>query len=258
MATLDQLQEVVRTRIELNKIDNGWDVELSKWLAMIDEYKRFRGITPDQNDVDSATRFLLIDLPNLGIIQDIRQRMMLTLWRGRRNLTGKLVHYTGGGAAIPCALMGLFIATVLMIIGAGIWFATISNTADAPAVFMSKGEVAPLVFSAMLGAIAGQFLRVAELGALRVYHPLLVAMNGLLKPLAMLILAIGVFAIFKIGIVKFGSIDFTKTDDITKYAIWVVGLLSGFSERFAPDVVRRAEGAIEPRAKQEKDVQTPR
>lgn len=244
--TLDGLQEAVRARIEAGALANGWDVELSKWLAIIARYKT-RGITPDQNDLGSSLRFLQSQNPDLGIVQDLRQRMMLHFWAADRGPTGCLVRLTGGGHPIPCVLIGLVAA---FLITALIWFAFPLLWDDQPSRFMKKSEVIPLLCSAMFGAIAGQFARINQFGTLRAYHPLLVALNGFLKPLTTLILALALFAVIKTGIITVKSFDFSaaKPDEATLYAIWLIGFLAGFSERFAPDVVRRAEDAIAPPA----------
>src|SRR5437899_944591 len=114
MSSLDDLQETIRKRIDKNEFRDGWDIELSKWLALI-EYYRLHGIQPQTSDLDSANRFLsdTNKKPDLGIIQDIRQRMMLFFWSNRRNFTSVIVWLTGGGQAIPCVILGLLVAVLL-------------------------------------------------------------------------------------------------------------------------------------------------
>jgi hypothetical protein len=247
--TLKDLLEVVIVRIEHGRFADGWDIEMSKWLAMLEDWQKC-GASPDPRQLETARRLLDTHWPNLGILQDLRQRMTLDLWLIRNNLTGKLVRWTGGGRAIPCALFGLFAAILLTSIGAVVWFGWLAaKAAPEGMVFFRQDEIAPVIFSAMLGAIAGQFLRINEFGQLRAYHPLLVMLNSLLKPLTTIILAIAVVALLKIGLVKIGSIDFAKGDDLGKYALWFVGFLCGFSERLAPDLIRRAEDAAAPPTK---------
>jgi hypothetical protein len=86
--------------------------------------------------------------------------------------------------------------------------------------------------------------------------------TALLKPLIGVILSLFIFATLVSGLVKFGFLDdkaFTdlladpksRVPDKTLYTLWVIGFISGFSERFAWDFVNRAQSTLNGSAKTE-------
>jgi hypothetical protein len=83
-------------------------------------------------------------------------------------------------------------------------------------------------------------------GLISVFDPFLVFLTAFLKPLLASVFAIVIFSIFKSGLITLPGISLIDSDEKTRYIIWIMGFLSGFSERFAGDIIARAEASFAP------------
>jgi hypothetical protein len=135
--------------------------------------------------------------------------------------------------------------------------------------FMNGEALAVITSAAIIGGVVSILSRLGQFSQMRGLDPIAVFLTVLLKPLIGVTLSIFILAALAGQVVGFGFLPqdplglgttaapsaapgaATATTTVavattlavkTKYILWVIGFLSGFSERFAWDFVQRTEG----------------
>ena len=129
---------------------------------------------------------------------------------------------------------------------------------DTVAIFMSFRDVMTLTSSAFLGSVASIVASMTkQSGVPEAYDAGRIFTNAFLKPLIAMIFAIAVFSTLKAGLVTIPGFDHINSsavagsnapgnDEKYMFTLWVIGFLSGFSERFAPKIFEQVGVDKEP------------
>jgi hypothetical protein len=104
------------------------------------------------------------------------------------------------------------------------------------------GSIGHALQAAFLGGGVSILARLREFSCVKIrgFDPFLLFLNGLFNPLVGMIFATFVYAALTSGVLEGGIIEKLTTAQ----GLWVIGFLTGFSERFTSDVIARAENAL--------------
>ena len=100
-----------------------------------------------------------------------------------------------------------------------------------------------LIFSSFLGSIVSILTRIRDFINVSSYSALQLYVSVLSKPFVAAAFALFAYAVMKAGLVAF--VDVNLDGPTGPYVVWIIGFLSGFSERFAQDFITAAEGRLE-------------
>jgi len=99
-----------------------------------------------------------------------------------------------------------------------------------------------LLCSSFLGSVVSVITRIGVIEA-SCYRPLRIFIGVLFRPLISLAFALFIYAILQTGMVSFLGLSFKGGKGIA--ALWAVGFLAGYSERFAKDFISETETKME-------------
>ena len=111
-----------------------------------------------------------------------------------------------------------------------------------------REDVFALLMSAFLGSLASIVVSLAatpEATGPQLYDPASVFIRSFFKPLVAMIFALAVFSVLKTGLVSISGLNVSQGGEIQFHILWVIGFLSGFSERFAPRIFGQVSGGQE-------------
>jgi hypothetical protein len=217
------------------------------------------------------------DKPQLILARDELLRVQLDVFKQSGIITKWLATISSGSATlmtVSALLVSLFVwFMILFTIRAlitlneitfkfiGITIGPFSIRDIVSMIFFMNGDVLVVITSAaFIGGVVSILSRLGQFSQIRGLDPIAVFLTVLLKPLIGVILSIFILAVLAGQIINFGFLPpdplalamettpektgvVTTTIAIkTKYILWVIGFLSGFSERFAWDFVQRTEG----------------
>jgi hypothetical protein len=197
--------------------------------------------------------------PDKGLIDELISNVRGVDSEAQRGFQGVVLRFVGG-SPLWAALLGAalsVVATTYLLFGLAVLLSSYSR-AEVP---IDPLVFAFMAFGAMGGAITSVLTRLDDFAAMGRAKIELVFLNALVKPIVAVFLAITVVALFSSDAVniagfdiKVADIDPKNSEYLKQLAIfWSVGFLSGFSERFARDVVGRVDPAGEaPQPKPEK------
>ena len=100
------------------------------------------------------------------------------------------------------------------------------------------GHIIILVASAFLGSVVSIVTRIGNL-AQASYRPLSIYISVLFRPLISIAFAFFIFAVLQTGMVSFLGLSLEGGQGVA--TLWVVGFLSGYSERFSKDFISETE-----------------
>jgi hypothetical protein len=121
--------------------------------------------------------------------------------------------------------------------------------------FMNGGALAVISSAAFLGGMISIATRLKEFSRVRDLDPVAMFWTAMLKPLIGVVLSWFLLAALAGDVVSFSVLGTNplgldpdnatpEVPDKVMYLLWVVGFLTGFSERFAWDFVDRAQGIV--------------
>ena len=108
-----------------------------------------------------------------------------------------------------------------------------------------RRDVFALLMSAFLGSLASIVVSLTaktDTPTVQLYDPATVFIRAFFKPLVAMIFALAVFSVLKAGLVAISGLNVSRGGDIQFHSLWVIGFLSGFSERFAPRIFGQVSG----------------
>jgi hypothetical protein len=229
---------------------------------------------------------LLADKPKLILAQDERLRLQMDTYRKGGGLTKYLAVISSGSTATLvlmalCASLSIWTLAIIVILTlargvAGIYvnilgyhFRFDSTELPTGVFFMDGKGVLVIVSAAFLGGMVSIATRMREFSRIRDLDPFSMFWTAMLKPLIGVILSVFLFAMLAGGVISFGFLEndaFGVANQSgsggqsitvkTLYVLWVLGFLSGFSERFAWDFVDRAQGIAAGGLSKDKTAQT--
>ncbi len=203
---------------------------------------------------------LATETPKLELANHERVRLQMEVYRHSGRFAALLVRIGGGGSpstVITALMLSLMIWTVVM--------SVVHLLVEHPAFdlagetfFMNGRAIVAVTSAAFVGGILSIATRLREFTDIHDINPFSMFWTALLKPLIGVAVALFIMAALAGEIISFG---FLGDDPLrlaqsaaggveadiplrTLYILWVMGFLSGFSERFAWDFVDRAQGVI--------------
>ncbi len=171
----------------------------------------------------------------------------------RKNFTGVFTYFRRliGNTALNAILAGLLVNLGLVLVGIvantllAMWLVT------SPAIWTLCREIFWVAAFAYLGSLASLLLKLETYATERGYDPFLLFCNGVCKPFIGIFFALFAYVILKTEFFKVAGMEVIPEGDDTTVltikllaALAVVGFVSGFSERFGPDLVARAEAGL--------------
>ncbi|MFM7347253.1 MAG: hypothetical protein ACKO1J_18015 [Tagaea sp.] len=204
-----------------------------------------RGRIFDQ--IDALIAAFKAPAPDESLIAELAANLREVYAEARRGFEGTVLRLAGGSplwAALFGALLSVGAAAYLLF-----GFVALVYTQ-----FHEDVRLDPLVFGFMAfgaigGAVTSVLTRLGDFAAMGRAKVELVFLNALVKPIVSVFLSITVVALFASDAVNIAGFDIQVAkivpgtpDYLKQLAIfWSVGFLSGFSERFARDVVGRVD-----------------
>ena len=232
---MNRIYDALADQLDL-ELDDEVQYELARLLSIAQE-AHAKELTKVVLEAQVAMQGLLRPKPRLQFARTVRYRLEMELLRSNGLATRYIVRWSSGN---PVAIVGLGVLLTCLI--GLVHYATLPHL---PALFATGllpgegGNLLAVAAAAFLGGVVSLLSRMREFSKLRDFDPIFLFWNGLLKPYVGIIFALFVFAFLKsefVPAVKLGS--------DTVYVWWVVGFLSGFSERFTRDIISKSEGAI--------------
>ena len=153
-------------------------------------------------------------------------------------MTRHLVRFSDGN---PVLIVGMGLL-VTVLIAAMVYFALpFFRQAAYFQQLVLLGDAATLTIAeaAFLGGVVSILARLRAFSQLREFDPVFLFLNALLKPGLGVVLGVFAFAAFKAGWIPIDPA--ILPDEPSIYALWAIGFLSGFSERFTSDIITRGE-----------------
>lgn len=251
---LDEVEKLRRRAVETNAVGDIAE-EISAALALAERI-RIRNIYVE--DASRRLNFildcLLADPARLVLAQDGRLRMQVEVYHNSGIISRTLAKVSSGSpvSLVLCAL-GISLAFGLLSF-AILYQAALRIPADsllARILFMDGGALIVMTCAAFIGGVVSIGTRLKEFSRVRDLDPFAMFWTAMLKPLLGVILAVVVLAALAGGIINFEGVGlrsaaFAKgaVAPQTLYILWLVGFITGFSERFAWDFVDRAQGSF--------------
>jgi hypothetical protein len=229
--------EVLRTSPVMDSIlanlrpglDEKVQEELSRLIILIPDVKTDYLLT---SEVELAAKALLLEPPNLPLAIQIRENIEKKAKRLRNPLSALFF----GGSPPTKVILGmgalLYLAIPLIIL----YFPRITATKE----FLGL-DIALVMLVGLSGAMGSIVSIMVRINTFRKYigDPSILFFTGFFKPVIGMAFAIFVFAILKSGILPV-TVDTSKE----LYLFMALGFIAGFSERFARDIMGKAEKAV--------------
>lgn len=180
--------------------------------------------------------------PALALAREVRHEIVMDIYRTDDWLSRLVTAVTNGSPSVTVAF-GVFFS-MLSFIGFLLLMAYISPV-DIQSIFkVGPDLIACGAASAFAGAMVSVLIRLDQFEARRGVDPKLLFLNAVFKPYIGAIISLFVVAVQGLGIISIPGVDLNLPTTGSNVAFWliVVGFLSGFSERFASDLIGGAEG----------------
>lgn len=241
----------IKSKLE-SKLDDETQLEIAGLARLL---STLPPVAVEHNRVLFETAFDLIaaDAPNLFLIRSLRHDLSVV----EQNYAGgpsKLLMKVCGKTpltSVIAALLTIFVLSFVVILVLDSCrrlanFDSANLQQEFPLFFAIKdvpiGEYLLAIHAAFLGSIVSVIVRIQCFIYSVTFSPLLIYFSVLTKPFIAAMFAIMAYSVMKAGVVSFLGVDVSGPS--APYIAWVVGFLSGFSERSAQDFMSRARGAF--------------
>jgi hypothetical protein len=186
----------------------------------------------------------LVDPISLAVALENAQEIRLLYYTTQPGPWGRFVKRFGSSAAVAIIAGAIASSILIAVVLAIAWVVGASSSSQgASLAFMDLRVLKPLLLSAWIGATVSLAIGLNSYYSIVSYNPGLVFANGFFRPIIALAMSVAVLAILLSKVVTVQGLPLNPIEDSASYyAIWVIGFLSGFSERFAGDLVTRAGG----------------
>ena len=246
-----RLHRMVKTALAERKLHDEIQYELGCWIRLLDttEDQFARASRPREalgrlvRQADIAIQALLSNDPELLFARTLRYRIEMELRRHGEWASRCIAKLSDGDPAVLVGA-GVFLTMGLGVFGYLIvnWLTDgmLSNEAPIP----GDGSIVTVLQAAFLGGGVSILARLREFSCARVrdFDPFLLFWNALFNPVVAMIFATFVYAALTSGLLPLEAGILEKLTSAP--ALWVIGFLTGFSERFTSDVIARAESAF--------------
>jgi hypothetical protein len=198
---------------------------------------------------EMAFELLAAERPNLVLAAQLRQMLFVDM--NRSTGLGKVIGTLFGRTPIQAVVCGIF-SSFLLLFGAilllsGTHAMLLSSALPLqeahPVVELMQrmpiAQIVVLVVAAFTGAVVSVLARFGSFLHSARTAPLLAYVTVATKPFVSIAFASFIYAMVACGLVSLPGVDLNAAGG--EYIIWVIGFLSGFSERFVQDFVAQAD-----------------
>jgi hypothetical protein len=109
---------------------------------------------------------------------------------------------------------------------------------------MPMGAFAALMLGGFFGSAVSIAMKTESILDHAVIDTNEVFLSTVVRPLIGSRFGLLLFCVLKLEIIKIGNWSLPTDPNSLGYACWLIGFISGFSERLVPDVIRRSENAL--------------
>lgn len=202
---------------------------------------------------EMAFDLLAAEQPNLVLVAQLRQMLFVDM--DRSTGLGKVIATLFGKTPIQTVVCGIFSSFLLLfgviLLLSGVHAMLLSSLLPMQHALpvanlmqrMPMGQIVVLVVAAFTGAVVSVLARFGSFLHSARTAPLLVYVTVATKPFVSVAFASFIYAMVACGLVSLPGVDLTAAGG--EYMIWVIGFLSGFSERFVKDFVTQADRIAE-------------
>lgn len=248
--TADQLLLQIKDDL-LQKTDENVQIETARLLNIITQLSQ-SDLVLKYRHLQIAIMALSCDPPKVALAQSIRSDLERHMQRKGEGLS-KFVIKFGGVSPLGAVMLGIVASIMSLYIFVGIFVpAIVSNpsslitTMFKVAAKSSEEGLHPLLIlmgASFVGSIISILNRLDFFASLTVYDPFLVFVTTATKPVIAVAFGVVVFALLNTG---FFSSEISLGSSGKSYLALALGFFCGFSERFAKDIVARAENQFAP------------
>lgn len=222
------------------KTDPQTELEHARLLEIMVQADRHRHATENFFLMaDTCRKALSAQPPKLILAKSIRCQLQLDLLKKHGAKLTRLIIWLSGGSQTVMVVSALFAAALVYgAIVTGLSYLPINGK------WLFSMEFGTSVFAAFLGGCISILLRLRDFSESYDVDPTFFFWTAFFKPLIGVVLAIFIYCVLYSGVIEasFLKIPADVKPETKLYAFWfVVGFLAGFSERFASDVISRAE-----------------
>jgi hypothetical protein len=212
--------------------------ELGRWINIIRTAERgvLICVLPS---AEVALGALSQEGPMLKFARTLRYRLEMELLRNNGWFMRRLVGLSDGDPAVFVGA-GVSLTMLMGIIGYVLVHLFGQLLFDVPV----PADCMTVMQAAFLGGGVSILARLRDFSSANVrdFEPLFLLWNAIFNPIVAVIFGGFAYAGLKSGLVPLG--DEMVGAATTGYGLWVLGFLSGFSERFTSDIISRSEGLL--------------
>lgn len=232
---ISALNKTVRDNLK-EGLDKSVQEELASIINMLPDIEKSENLRYLEA-AETAVSSLALEKPNVDMAKNIRKN----LERRVRLLRNPVRQLFTSGTPPTRVILGL---GVLLYFAIPLLVILSQTVVPGTTVFgIDVGMLVLVGLSGALGSIVSIMVRVHEFTSMEKTDPSVLFFTGFFKPV------IGMsFALFVFSVIEGGLIPLDIAEGKAPYFFMAMGFVSGFSERFAKDIVRRAEERISPGA----------
>jgi hypothetical protein len=237
----DALYEEVRKTLSADGIhDEEVQYELGRWMHMIEttaeqiKAKDAKGVRERlTREAGAAIPALLSDKPELVFARTLRVQAEIEVLRHNGWLTRLLLWMTGGSPVLT-VWVGAFAAATVGVGAALLWLQDVALLKA-----LTPLDSSTALAAAFVGGLVSVLTRLQGFARLSDVDHVFQFVNAFARPFIGAAFGVFAFAALKGNLIP---LDKEILASLTPHAIWAIGFLAGFSERFGPALVTRGEG----------------
>jgi hypothetical protein len=191
-------------------------------------------------EAGTAVSALLSEQPELVFARALRVETENELLRHNGLVKRTLIRLTDGSPLLTVCL-GAFGALMLGLATHLAWYALQGFGPVKALVPFDPVQSSAVAGAAFLGGLVSILSRLKSFSRLGDFDHVFLFTNALFKPFIGVIFGLFAYAFWLSGLLP---LDPKLIANVTAHQLWVVGFLSGFSERFTQDLISRGEGIL--------------
>jgi len=241
----DRCIAMIRSHMD-RSLDEDTQAELGRLLTLLPKL--------DAAEVVEREQFILVLLdsllgeePKLVLARSMRSELERQT-QYQSGFLSRKIYAIAGDTSLGCLLVSL--VTFLLVYIFVMWLMS-PTLYRYGATFGDSYLFLSLTTAAVAGGIISLLTRIRTFADLPVFNPLLIFSTAFFKPVIAIAFAFLIYSVLNSGLIGVAGFDriMDWTDQNRTAAlsvIWVIGFLSGFSERFVNDFVGSVEGRFSP------------